>query len=188
MANRSWPYLKAFQGDSPRTKAGGSNVPLSLLGALGLIVWVACGPTAKPFQQINLLRRQVLKTWPTVQSNEHSTLGPAGITLQTSTRQSELGVLDTTLHQGYASPFPRHDPERCQHFTFSHGRVRALKDYGVLQKTRSDFVAIQKRTGLIHLICRGQWGNRIGEYVAMWPLPGDCITLCHDHVYAVSLK
>lgn len=163
MASRpGWP-VKAFH-DSPRAKAGACNVPLSILGAFGLIVWIAYGPTAK---QVNLLRRQVLKTWPTVHSNELSTLRGPGTTLQTSISDVTRAALATTLHQGQASPFTRDDQERCQHLKFSHGRVRALKDYTILQKPRSDFVEIQKRTGLIHLICRGRWGNRIGEYVAL---------------------
>jgi len=66
-------------------------------------------------------------------------------------------------HHGIV-PFPSRRLDRCKHFKFAHGRVRALKDYSVLQAT-TDSVVQNKRTGLVHLICRGQWGNRIGEYV-----------------------
>eukprot|EP00040_Diaphanoeca_grandis_P026793 m.150555 g.150555 ORF g.150555 m.150555 type:complete len:466 (+) comp30732_c0_seq3:1707-3104(+) len=98
---------------------------------------------------------------------------PATEPFSESTR-APLNLLEQSrllIHQrgasssGHRLVFPNQtDRERCAHAVFNRNRVRPLADYTILDPVTSTDV-ISKTTGLVKLDCRGQWGNRLGQYI-----------------------
>lgn len=63
-------------------------------------------------------------------------------------------------------PYPAVHPERCASAEYRHGmrRKRKKKEYGSVSAIYDSPDQIAARKGYVHLDCRGQWGNHLGQY------------------------